>query len=66
MSCDCMTETNPYDVDGPEIVLTHSSTCEEHPDFVRVATDRAEDEPCQRLTPGCCVDHRGDERCETW
>lgn len=27
------------------------------PTFV-VAEDRAEDEPCQASTPGCCVDHR--------
>jgi hypothetical protein len=31
-----------------------------------VATDRAEDEACQAGTPGCCVDHKGGERCETW
>ncbi len=28
--------------------------------------DRAEDEPCQRGTVGCSVDHRGNESCETW
>lgn len=28
-----MTETNPYDPDGPEIVLIHSSQCPEHPEF---------------------------------
>lgn len=30
------------------------------------AWDRAEDEPCQRGTVGCSVDHRDDEGCETW
>lgn len=32
----------------------------------RVAEDRAETDPCQRGTVGCCVDHDGDEECETW
>lgn len=34
----------------------------------RVATDRAEDEPCQRGTDGCCIDHvTGEESsCQTW
>ncbi len=31
-----------------------------------VAEGRDEDEPCQRGTVGCSVDHRGNESCETW
>lgn len=33
-----------------------------------VAYLREEDEPCQRGTVGCCVDHKGerDDTCETW
>lgn len=32
-----------------------------------IATDRAEDEPCQTGTPGCCIDHSADDgSCETW
>lgn len=31
-----------------------------------VATDRREDEPCQRGTIGCSVDHKSDSPCETW
>jgi hypothetical protein len=31
-----------------------------------VATDRAEDGPCERGTVGCCVRHHGGESCETW
>lgn len=31
-----------------------------------IATDRREDEDCQRLTPGCCIDHQGNEACQTW
>lgn len=32
-----------------------------------VAVGRAEDEPCQRLTVGCSVDHaQGEYPCETW
>lgn len=32
------------------------------------ATDRAETDPCQCGTPGCCVDHLPgtDTDCETW
>lgn len=33
MTCDCMTETDPLDPDGPEVVLIHSSLCPEHPDY---------------------------------
>lgn len=32
----------------------------------RVHPTRQEHEPCQRGTVGCCVDHHGDEPCETW
>lgn len=32
-SCECMTEPNPLDPDGPEVVLTHSSRCPLHPDY---------------------------------
>ena len=40
-----------------------------------IATDRAEDEPCERGTYGCCINHtaehgttsrRDDQGCETW
>ena len=32
-----------------------------------VAEDREENEPCQRNTPGCCVDHsKTDHGCECW
>ena len=30
--CGCMTETDPLDPDGPEVVLTHSLSCPEHPE----------------------------------
>jgi hypothetical protein len=40
------------------------------PDGRRVATDRDESDMCDRLTPGCCVNHDDDdadhESCETW
>lgn len=32
----------------------------------RVAWERDESESCQRGTVGCCVDHDGNEECETW
>ena len=28
-----MTETDPMNPDGPEIVLTHSGSCPQHPDW---------------------------------
>jgi len=32
-----------------------------------VARDRAEDEPCEVGTVGCCINHsRFDSGCETW
>lgn len=31
-----------------------------------VAWDRAEDEPCERGTPGCSVRHTRDSECQTW
>ncbi len=35
-----------------------------------IAEDRAEDEACERLTPGCCIAHDreddGDGECATW
>lgn len=31
-----------------------------------VAEDRDEQDPCQRGTVGCCVDHTTDTDCETW
>lgn len=43
-----------------------------------IATDRQEHETCERLTPGCCIDHTAEARqhksicehdnagCETW
>lgn len=33
-----------------------------------IAIDRDESEPCEALTPGCCIDHRRDqhEGCDTW
>lgn len=38
-----------------------------------IATDRAETECCEALTPGCCIDHGAESRegrdrdsCETW
>lgn len=33
-----------------------------------VAWSRAEDDSCQRGTPGCCIDHNHDhiDTCETW
>lgn len=31
-----------------------------------IAEDRDETDPCQRGTTGCCIDHRGNETCETW
>jgi hypothetical protein len=32
-----------------------------------IASDRAEDESCQRSTDGCCIDHATDAgSCETW
>lgn len=40
----------------------------------RIVADRAETEPCQRGTDGCCIDHTAefdrdrsaDSECETW
>lgn len=32
-TCDCMTETDPMDPEGPERVLTHSLGCVEHPEY---------------------------------
>ncbi len=32
-----------------------------------IARDRREDETCERLTAGCCIDHAKDAgSCETW
>lgn len=31
--CLCMTEPDPLDPEGPERVLTHSTTCREHPEY---------------------------------
>lgn len=31
-----------------------------------VAWGRAETDPCERGTVGCCVAHDGDTPCETW
>jgi len=31
-----------------------------------IAGDRAEDEPCERGTIGCCLHHNGDTPCEAW
>jgi hypothetical protein len=33
VDCDCMPEANPYDQDGPDLVLTHSTTCRFHPEY---------------------------------
>jgi len=68
-----------WDVACEEVMLRGSAARARHQaslvDFVTdpysttrfaVATDRREDEPCQAGTPGCCVDHKGGERCETW
>ena len=30
--CDCLTEPNPLDRDGPEVVLIHSARCHLHPE----------------------------------
>jgi hypothetical protein len=36
----------------------------------KIARDRREDEDCQKLTPGCCIDHSAEDdhdgSCETW
>jgi len=32
----------------------------------KVARDRAETDYCQRGTQGCCIDHAGDDDCDTW
>jgi hypothetical protein len=32
----------------------------------KIAHDRDPEDPCQRGTEGCCIDHQGDEPCETW
>lgn len=41
--------------------------CGERP-LPQLATGRAEHEPCQRGTVGCCIDHSGPGafNCETW
>lgn len=31
--CPCMPEANPYNPDGPDLVLVHSSTCRFHPEY---------------------------------
>ena len=58
-----------WDVACEEVMLRGSAARAKHQaalvDFI-VATDRAEDEACQAGTPGCCVDHKGGENCETW
>jgi len=44
----------------PETVIYPATT-------MIVADGRDESEPCDKLTPGCCVDHRnGYDICETW
>lgn len=41
MSCDCMVETDPFG--GPDIVLTHSIRCDEHPDYEPLDTTNQKD-----------------------
>lgn len=52
-------------------MMNNASRLPREYDFV--AEDRAEDEPCEKLTPGCCVDHAAADRamgteseCQTW
>lgn len=32
----------------------------------RIAWDRAEDDCCERGTPGCSIHHTRDSECQTW
>ena len=33
---------------------------------VEMIAERDEDEPCERGTVGCCIEHVADSECETW
>jgi hypothetical protein len=51
---------------------TYTINPEDTPGRFVLATDRAEDEPCERGTVGCCVNHTAThahpmhDNCETW
>jgi len=64
--CQCKTSELTIDVDDAHIADPGSHELRSM--FV-VASDRAEHEPCERGTDGCCVDHAASPRhdsCETW